>query len=148
MSNLIKCVFLADDETDDRALFEDALREISIETSLTTTKNGEELMTILDTTIPPPPHIIFLDLNMPRKNGFECLAEIRAADKLKNIPVVFFSTSSDNASVDKVYEQGADYYIHKPDSFPKLIDAISKILAINWEIHTTQPSREEFLLTF
>ena len=66
-------VYLADDDADDRLLFEEALMEISYDVILTTAKNGEQLMGILDQNTPPPPHLIFLDLNMPLKNGFECL---------------------------------------------------------------------------
>ena len=66
-------VYLADDDADDRLLFEEALLEVSGNVMLTIAKNGEQLMGILNTKTPPPPHLIFLDLNMPLKNGFECL---------------------------------------------------------------------------
>jgi len=141
-------IFLADDDVDDCIMFENALREISAETRLTTARNGEELMTILDKTVPPPPSVIFLDLNMPRKNGFECLVEIKVDSKFKNIPVVIFSTSAEGKLMNECYEKGADYYIQKPNSNQKLKDAIFKVLSINWENHTTQPSRDKFALTF
>ena len=68
-----KTIFLADDDADDCMLFEDALREVSTSTELTTANDGVELINLMETTVPPPPDVIFLDLNMPRKNGFECL---------------------------------------------------------------------------
>ena len=143
-----KSVFLADDDIDDCFLFEDALCEVSSNTKLTTANDGIELMNILEQAIPPPPDVIFLDLNMPRKNGFECLAEIKSTDKFKDIPVVIFSTSCEVGFIDKVYEKGADYYLCKPGSFQSLKTAISKVLSINWKEHKAQPSRDKFLLTF
>jgi CheY-like chemotaxis protein len=143
-----KYIFLADDDIDDRELFEDALREVCTETILTVARNGNELMSKLDKAVPAVPDLIFLDLNMPVKNGFECLAEIKAANTLKDIKIVIFSTSSEADSMNKVYEQGADFYICKPDSFPKLKHIISKVLSIDWDAHATQPSRDSFVLVF
>jgi CheY-like chemotaxis protein len=127
-------------------LFEDALREICKDSQLTTAKDGQQLMQILDSTVPPPPDVIFLDLNMPRKNGFECLYEIKHSLKLKNIPVVIFSTSDQPEAVNKVYEQGAHYFLKKPNSFPLLKQAIQQVLNINWAEHKDQPSKDKFVL--
>lgn len=148
MAGAPKYIFLADDDIDDCELFEDALREVCTETKLTTARNGNELMTKLDKAVPAVPDLIFLDLNMPIKNGFECLAEIKAANTLKNIKIVIFSTSSEADSMNKVYEQGADFYICKPDSFPKLKSIISKVLSIDWDAHSSQPARDSFVLVF
>lgn len=146
MVNSDRYIFLADDDADDCSLFADALKEVSTETKLTTANDGKELMNKLDMSIPPPPDVIFLDLNMPLMNGFECLAEIRATQKYKGIPIVIFSTSCEKESVNRVYAQGADYYICKPDSFPELKNVISKVLSIDWTSHHGQPSRDQFLL--
>ncbi len=141
-------IFLADDDVDDRVLFEDALREVCKETVLATATDGQEMMNKLQATVPPEPDVIFLDLNMPVKNGFECLEEIKSATKLKNIPIIVLSTSSEKEYVDKVYAQGADYYLCKPDSFNTLKKAITSILNYDWSKHPKQPSRDSFLLSF
>jgi len=74
----MKNIFLAEDDADDRMFFEDALKEVTIPTELTLSNNGLELMSNLEAlTLHPPPHVIFLDLNMPFKDGFQCLQEIR-----------------------------------------------------------------------
>ncbi len=143
-----KYVFLADDDIDDCFLFEDALSEVSIQTRLSTANDGIELMNLLENAVPPPPDVIFLDLNMPRKNGFECLVELKSTNKFKDIPVVIFSTSCEEGFIDKVYANGADYYLCKPGSFQSLKTAISKVLSIDWKGHTAQPARDQFLLTF
>lgn len=139
-------VFLAEDDPDDRYLFEDAFHEVAQETELVMANDGKELMEILDLTVPPPPEVIFLDLNMPFKSGFECLSEIRETNKLKDIPVVIFSTTSEKEFIDRVFQQGANYYLCKPSSFPKLKNAIAQVLSINWSEQRSQPTRDKFVL--
>ena len=141
-----KVIFLAEDDADDRMLFAEALQEVNTSSRLTTAKDGVQLMKILEETVPPPPHVIFLDLNMPRKNGMECLAEIRGDQKLKNIPVVVFSTSSQPEIIDKVYHQGANYYICKPSTFSMLKQAIAYVLAIRWHATLSQTPKDDFYL--
>ena len=146
--NSRKCIFLADDDIDDCMLFEDALREVDDSTELRTANDGAELMNILKTTIPPTPDVIFLDLNMPKKNGFECLAEIRNSQRFKNIPVVIFSTTGEEEAINRLYDQGANYFIRKPGSYPKLKMAIQKILAIDWPPKNVTTFKENFCFRF
>lgn len=126
-------ILLADDDNDDNFFFNKALKEINLDTHLTTVGDGERLMTYLSTHTDLP-DIIFLDLSMPRKTGFECLAEIKENDLLNKIPIVVLSTSF---SRNLVYEEnlkmrlkdmGAQSYINKPNDFAQLVDAIRKIL--------------------
>jgi CheY-like chemotaxis protein len=142
-----KTIFLADDDLDDRLLFQDALKEINDDVTLTIADDGIQLMDKLNKTVPPP-DVIFLDLNMPRKNGFECLEEIKRTKKFKHIPVVIFSTSAQQETVNKTYEQGATYYVSKPGSFAKLKKAILEILGMEWGKINFQPPKENFLLIF
>ncbi|MBL0342310.1 MAG: response regulator [Bacteroidetes bacterium] len=144
----IQNIFLADDDAYDRMLFKDALFQIAIPSELTLLNDGFELMNQLDAVIePPPPHVIFLDLNMPRKNGLDCLKEIRATPKLKNIPIVIFSTTANTSSVEQSYIQGANHYICKPRSFQLLIKAIETILVLEmWQ--KPQPPKNNFVLLF
>lgn len=143
-----KSVFLADDDEDDRLLFEDALREVCLETELTTTRDGEELMNVLEQCVPPPPTVIFLDLNMPRKSGFECLEEIKRTEKLKDIPIVIFSTSVQQDSINRAYDKGANHYIFKPSTFVLLKRVIEHVLSIDWKLTPHHTPVEKFLLQF
>ena len=127
-----KSILLADDDEDDCLLFEDALREVSSSTELTMANDGVELIKLMEASVPPSPDVIFLDLNMPKRNGFECLEMIRKTKKWKDIPIVIFSTSSQEETVRRVYEHGANYFLKKPGSFLKLKQAISHILNIDW----------------
>ena len=90
------------------------------------------------------PDIIFLDLNMPRKNGFECLDLIRQTKAWEHIPIVIFSTTGQEEMVRKVHEKGANFFIRKPGSFPKLKQAIKQILDIDWTKHNWTPAPENF----
>ncbi|MBB4801552.1 CheY-like chemotaxis protein [Flavobacterium nitrogenifigens] len=92
------------------------------------------------------PDVIFLDLNMPRKNGIECLIEIKENEKLKHLPVIIFSTSLDSEIVNNLYQKGASYYIRKPGEFSKLKTVIEKALTIASENNFKQPERANFIL--
>lgn len=143
----IKNILLADDDQDDRMFFFDALQDIDTSATLATAENGEALMKMLDGHPPKNnPDIIFLDLNMPCKNGYECLIEIKKSDKLKHLPVVIFSTSLQQQSINTVYDQGASLYIVKPNSFSKLKQVIKNVLSLNLTDGLAQPTRENFIL--
>ena len=127
----IKHILLADDDEDDIALFSDALLESFSSVKLTTAKNGVDLMRLLDTWKGSLPDVIFLDLNMPLKNGFECLDEIKSAQRLKELPVVILSTSSQRETVEMLQRKQANIYIKKPGSYPELKKAIEETLNVH-----------------
>ena len=81
-------LLLADDDEDDRIFFNEALQELPIDTSLNTVNDGQQLMNLLTSISTTLPDIIFLDLNMPLKTGYECLKEIKLNEKLKCLPVI------------------------------------------------------------
>lgn len=148
-------VLLADDDIDDCTFFKQALDESPLSTNLTVVHDGEQLMHLLIKEIDKPlPHVLFLDLNMPRKSGFECLLEIKLNKKLKPLPVVIFSTSFQQDIVNLFYKEGAQYCIRKPPEFSQLQKVIQQALTfILQDItkgkagHILQPSREKFVLT-
>lgn len=145
---ITKNIFLTDDDADDCMLFSEALHEIYAEdeAQLIIASDGVKLMQALDENVPPPPEVIFLDLNMPRKNGFECLDEIRRDPKLKDIPVVIYSTSSNNDIVNRTYQQGANYYICKPQSYTLLKRTIQFVLSFDGKQLCQQPGREHYVI--
>lgn len=142
----VKHILIADDDEDDCILFEDTLRELSDDTQLTVATNGEHLIQVLKNNSGQLPEIVFLDLNMPLKNGFECLKEIREDPRLKNLPVVIFSTSAQPQAVDAVYEQGANLFVQKPNTFQQLKDVIRYVLSVNWKNCPVRLPREQFLI--
>lgn len=142
----MKNIFLTDDDLDDCAMFSDALNEIYTGARLTIANNGLKLMEVLELTVPPSPEVIFLDLNMPLKNGFECLEEIRKSPKYQNIPVIIYSTSSNKDIVEKTYLHGANYYICKPASYSTLKKTILHVLSLDIKQLQQQPMRENFVI--
>ena len=140
-------VFLADDDADDRFLFEEALLEVTNGVTVTTANDGVQLMSKLNKNNCKFPYIIFLDLNMPLKNGLECLDEIKSDAQLKNIPVVIFSTSTQNETINEVYKKGASYYICKPDNFQKLKIVLGKIFSLNATALNVKPTRDNFIIS-
>lgn len=144
--SILKHVFLAEDDEDDRLLFNEALSLVAASASLTESRNGLELMKKLHTG--KFPDIIFLDLNMPLKDGFECLQEIRKeSNGLRDVPVVVFTTSSNKTNIDAAYQLGASCYAVKPDNFEKLKSVIFEVLKTEWKSGKLQRSRQDFVLT-
>lgn len=138
-------ILLADDDKDDRFFFAKALKELPIQTKLITVGDGEKLMEYLDKIAENPPDVLFLDLNMPRKNGAECLEEIKADPKIKELPVIIYSTSLNDAVADVLYEKGAHYYINKCTHM-ELVKQLQKILVILAMKRFKRPSRDKFIL--
>jgi len=139
-------ILLADDDTDDCMFFKEALKELFLPTDLTSVHDGEQLMQLLTNETTELPHVLFLDLNMPRKNGFECLDEIKHNKKLNGLPVIIFSTSFENEVVNKLHQNGALYYIRKPSHFSHFKSLIQQSLELIAQSITKQPSRDNFVL--
>ena len=83
---------------------------------------------------------------MPRKSGFECLSEIKLIDKLKDLPVIIFSTSLNMEVVDFLYQKGAHYYIRKPGEYDELKKVILEAVTLISKNKLTQPTRDKFIL--
>ncbi len=139
-------ILLADDDKDDRFFFDKALKEIALQTQMKTVADGEQLMTYLSKKTASLPNVLFLDLNMPRKNGMECLFEIKSDARLKQIPVVIYSTSLHEDIADLLYEKGAHYYLRKPD-FTELKKVLFQLLTGMVENKFVLPDRTEFIVS-
>jgi CheY-like chemotaxis protein len=140
-------VYLADDDEADCLLFEKALEELPVKVNFTTFKEGEELMNALTQAPNALPDVLFLDLNMPRKNGFAALGQIKRDDKLLDLPVIVFSTANDQVKVKAVFRDAAHYYIRKPTKFSELKEVIYKALAIIADGNMQLPNQENFVMT-
>ena len=124
-------IFYSDDDVDDQDLFRDALAEVDDSLVLTTASDGDVLLTLL-TSPRPRPRLIFLDLNMPRKNGYEVLKEMRSNADLSSYPVIVFSTSSDEAVIATTRELGADRFLSKPRTYDGIKKALELCIAMDW----------------
>lgn len=139
-------LLLADDDADDREWFQEALEELPVATLLTKVNDGEELMLWLQKQKPNLPDLLFLDLNMPRKDGHQCLAEIKQDPELQLLPVIILSTAVNYAQTDTLYQTGAWYYIEKPDSPGQLTKIVEQVLRLTEQKPRIQPSKKEFIL--
>ena len=139
-------IILADDDEDDRMLFTDAFDELKISTKVQTFKDGAELMIYLNNEEAVLPEILFLDLNMPKKNGIECLKEIKSNDRLNNIAIAIYSTSSSEEHIEETFVKGANIYIKKPNDFNILKKVLQDVVTMNWQFHTSGMNIENFML--
>jgi CheY-like chemotaxis protein len=122
---LINHIVLAEDDVDHAFLFRRVLRTVAPSKTLIHVTNGEELMELLAIT---QPEILFLDLNMPCKNGHECLEAIRKNPEYGNLPIVVYSSSVEMNNIKKCFSNNADLYIVKPFSMEHLKHALTAIL--------------------
>jgi len=126
----IRSVFIVDDDVDDRELFIEAVAEINPSIQCLSAQDCQEALDKLNDESMPLPDIIFLDLNMPRINGKQCLEQLKASARLCNIPVVIYTTSSLQKDIEETRELGAAHFITKPANFGELCRCISEVIAV------------------
>lgn len=130
-------ILIADDDADDRMFLEQALRHSGYTHDIQTVEDGEDLLDYLrrqgryEGNELRWPTLLILDLNMPRKNGFQALSEIKDDEKLRRLPVVVMTTSAADEDVIKTYNLGVNSFITKPFNFNRLVEIISA-LKIYW----------------
>lgn len=146
IARTIRHVLLADDDIDDCGFFKEALEAYQASTCLTIVNDGDQLINLLITN-KQLPDVIFLDINMPRKNGFECLSEIKRNKRLEVIPVIIFTTTFEQEVVDLMYREGAHYFICKPAAFSQFKKIIQQSLILLAKGKVVQPLKEHFVLT-
>ena len=131
------CILLVDDDPDDRYLLQTAFEESETPCRLDYVSDGDEIFSYLDKQAQPEtsteqlPDLILLDLNMPKKNGWQVLNELKQSPLFKHIPVVILTTSKSPEHVRKSYSLGASSFISKPSSFSNLVE-VTKILGKYW----------------
>jgi CheY-like chemotaxis protein len=124
-------IWLADDDKDDCELFQDVLKQILPSAKITIIPDGEQLMNLLSTN--NKPDILFLDINMPGKDGLDCLVNIRSLRHFSKLPIVIFSSSTQPKHVDASYGYGANLFYSKPSSLKNLIAGLENIFRMNWD---------------
>jgi two-component system, response regulator len=125
------CIVMADDDEDDRASTRDAFQRNRMANDFHTVNDGEELMSFLRRqgkyADAPRPGLVLLDLNMPKKDGREALAEIKGDPALRSIPVVVLTTSGEEEDILRSYDLGANSYIRKPVTFEALVKVLGAL---------------------
>jgi CheY-like chemotaxis protein len=138
-------ILLADDDADDREMTRRALEKNHLANEFYTVADGEELLDYLHhrgqyapPTVAPTPGIILLDLNMPKKDGREALAEIKSDPVLRRIPVVVMTTSKAEQDIFRSYDLGSNSFISKPVTFAALVE-LTMVLGQYWFRVVTLP---------
>ncbi len=139
-------ILLVDDDEDDREFFADALESLDMNTELYQVHNGKACLEFLERADSDYPDLIFLDLNMPVMNGFQCLESIRKDKKGKRIIVAIYSTSSTEKDIEDTFTKGANIYINKPSNFSELKNVLKQVIKTNWSYHLHDFNRENFML--
>lgn len=121
-------ILYADDDSDDRELLSEAIKEVDPAITCVTVCDGKEALDVLEHTVVLP-DFIFLDINMPVMNGKECLAAIRKSARYKDLPVVIYSTTTDD-NEKKYYNEKGVTFISKPSSFVKLCSVLAQFLSL------------------
>lgn len=141
-------VLIVDDDEDDRILVQNALDPIC-ECRMVPLEDGQDLMDYLDRKgkyadpeVSPRPDLIILDLNMPRKDGFEAIKEIRNDGDYRLVPIIVLSTSKEKNTVAKVYELGANAAIGKPITLDELEKAMSALTGFWMRVSELPPTSE------
>lgn len=132
---------LIDDDADDRELFCEAINAIDEQITCYSETNGRRALEKLDNREIEPPDVIFLDVNMPVMNGWQCLSALKSNETYKNIPVIIYSTSSHAHEVEKAHDHGALYFMTKPSDFKTLtknLEMIANLIKAN-SLHLVQP---------
>lgn len=141
-------ILLTDDDADDRLFFKEAMEEIKIKTVVSFVNDGLQLMNYLNQPNVRLPNVVFLDLNMPVKNGLECLKEIRRNSRLRDLAIVIYSTSGSEQDIEEAFVHGANIYIKKPNDFSKLKSTLTQVITRNWQYHTLGLKKENFLFSY
>ena len=146
-----RCLILsADDDSDDQLFMQEAYDELKLDCDLKFFPDGRaladflenEFRTIWDSAVPC---MVFLDLNMPIKNGYDALREIRGSSDYQQTPVIIFSTSNDHQAISRSKELGANMFISKPPSYERLKEILQEVLSFNWVM--PNPPDQQFFYT-
>jgi DNA-binding NtrC family response regulator len=131
MKNQVQHILLIDDDHDDCELFGEALHDYDPSLKLSCLNNSEDVIRSLDEKMPD---MVFLDVNMPRKNGYECLKEIRQHDKYTDIPIIMYSNTGRAEDISNAYKTGASIFIQKPSTYQGLVNTLKDVLQKDWAL--------------
>lgn len=136
-------ILMADDDRDDFIILKEAAARTDESLRISYAANWLELWRFIIKTLPD---LLFLDLNMPVKNGLECLQLLREDSKYDKIPIIIYSTSVNKNDIDKAYEHGANYFVVKPNAIEDLTQVVKKLCSMGKDVLSVTPPREEFVI--
>lgn len=126
---MINTVVLAEDNLEHCFFFKQALREVAPSAQFTEVHDGEKLLQLLRSFLPD---LLFLDLNMPCRDGMQCISEIREDRTYDALPIIVFTIARRNNSIQAAYGFGANLYFVKPNEYSELVSSLKLILSMDW----------------
>lgn len=138
----IKDVLLAEDDKDDVLIFELAVEEAKLSVDLRHANDGEKLFVMLEEYIPD---ILFLDIQLPCKDGITCILEIRKNKDYDNLPVVMCTSHVSDKYIDESFRNGANLYMIKSRSLKEMAENLKRVFSINWKTQLYYPPKNEFV---
>ena len=138
-------IVLVDDDADELYLFNEALEHSGLHFNLTNALNGNQLNEYLLNSLSPD--LIFLDINMPYKDGLESLKDIRNNPVFNNLRIVIYSTSKIHDMVKACYNAGADLFVVKPEDFDGMVKVVHKVCTKDWENFIRPAMNDGFVIT-
>lgn len=137
-------ILFADDDSDETYLFNEALEHSQLDVVLSYANDGNSLLSFLKNK--PLPDVVIIDINMPHKDGLEALAEIRSYPEFKSLPLIIYSTTTNEKIIEASYEKGASLFVAKPNNFNGMMQVVKKLAAIDWK-NNESIAREQFVIT-
>lgn len=141
-TNEIKDVLLAEDDKDDVLIFELALEEANLSVDLRHAEDGDKLFDMLGDNIPD---ILFLDIQLPCRDGLTCILQIRKNKEYDNLPVVMCTSHAGEKYVDESFRNGANLYMIKSRSLREMAENLKRVFSINWKTQLYYPPKNEFV---
>lgn len=136
-------ILIAEDDRDDVEILALALDDLHIPYELRHAENGDRLFVLLKERVP---YLLFLDINMPCKDGVACIVEIRKNREYDALPIIVYTGNLFHKTIDDCFENGANLYVPKAVTLNSLAEKIKKIFEINWDNSMYYPRRNEFVL--
>jgi CheY-like chemotaxis protein len=137
-------VILAEDDADDVYIFRIAVKETTFPIIIRHAADGEKLLELLKEQIPD---ILFLDIQMPCKDGAACIVEIRKNREYDNMPVIMYSALTLNKYIDHCFENGANFFLPKTGSLETLVSKLKYLFTVDWKTYLHYPPKEHFVLS-
>ena len=139
-------ILYLDDDPDDGALLEYAIRELFVDKFFYYFESPKKFFMFLNNNSTLLKPIVFIDLNMPAKNGFECIREIRSTAGMNQLPVIVYTTSKRPEDIERSYAAGANLYVRKPFSFTEIREVFLKLFDLDWNHYHPLPPFGDFYL--
>lgn len=137
-------ILFADDDSDETYLFNEALEHSGLDVILSYANDGNSLLSFLKNK--PLPDVVIIDINMPHKDGLEALAEIRNHPEFVSLPLVIYSTTTNQNIIDTSFQKGANLFVVKPNNFDGMVQVVKKVCAVDWK-NNPKPHRDQFVVT-